>query len=357
MIYTETQDLKEVICELLGTSKYFSDDLSVGPDDMIIDPISPDGSTRRFFRISRGGKSVCLAVLPGGCDEMQMNEAMSVFFIGSHLYQSGARVPQIYGREKGTGLVLFEDLGDVRLHDKICLSDLQRDQDRTAILELYKGVINSLLVMQFEGIKGFDPSWCWDTTHYNKEVMLERESGYFTRAFLQNYLGLEVPGGLKEEFDELSSRAGQGDMITFLHRDFQSRNIMVKNGEPYFIDFQGGRIGPPGYDLASLLADPYAALPETLQQQLYGYYLERIIKIKHADQDEFIKTFPYLRLQRQLQIVGAYSFLYKEKKKNFFKHFIVPAVNNLQALLDDDTFSMYPVLRGITGRAQVLFGQ
>ena len=116
--------------------------------------------------------------------------------------------------------------------------------------------------MQVRGAVSFDPKWCWDTPQYDRMLMLERESGYFLQAFWQDLLGMEEPPGLQEEFFELADRAARIPAGYFLHRDFQSRNIMIHGGEACIIDFQGGRLGPLAYDLASLLIDPYVALPD-----------------------------------------------------------------------------------------------
>ncbi|RLA99153.1 MAG: aminoglycoside phosphotransferase, partial [Deltaproteobacteria bacterium] len=119
-----------------------------------------------------------------------------------------------------------------------------------------------------------------------------------------------------------------------MHRDFQSRNIMLKEGKFYFIDFQGARFGPPTYDLASFLIDPYVGVPQQLQAELLeGYFDEIKFQIK-ASREEFINWYWLTALCRNLQILAAFVFLSQVKKKPFFAQFIKPALRQLCHTLD-----------------------
>lgn len=310
-----------------------------GPSsDLYFEPIEADGSTRRFFRIADKQRPLCLAVFPGDNSETAYREAKAVYRIGRHLHNRGVAVPKLFGFDSVSGMVMMEDLGDQRLYDYMKLAE-------SDVLAVYEKVIDQLLFMQFEGGGGFDPSWCWDTREYDRHLMLEKESRYFERAFLHDLLGLKSPTGLDKEFEALADLAASGKMRCFLHRDFQSRNIMVSGGTVSFIDFQGGRIGPPGYDLASLLHDPYADLCQETRQALYQYYINHLSGHAKADSQEFGQVYPFLALQRNLQIVGAFSFLYKKRQKTFFKQYIIPALLNLQRLLLYTELQRFTVLR------------
>jgi len=211
--------------------------------------------------------------------------------------------------------------------------------------------VGDLAHMQVQGAEGFDPDWCWDTPRYDKSLMLDRESGYFLRAFWKGLLGQEEPSGLQEEFDFLAEKAAAIPAGFFLHRDFQSRNIMIYQNKPCFIDFQGGRLGPLGYDLASLLIDPYVALPDDFQIELLEAYLDELEKLITVDRRKFIEEYLLLALHRNLQIVGAFSFLSTERKKVFFRQYIEPALVSLNKLLDCEIFSEMQVLRKIVSRS------
>ena len=114
--------------------------------------------------------------------------------------------------------------------------------------------------------------------------MIARESRYFLRSFWQEMCGREVPDGIDDEFQEIASQAAGNGPDVFLHRDFQSRNIMIKDGAVRFIDYQGGRLGPPGYDLASLLIDPYMGLSAEFQEEMLHYYLDVLSLQQSVDQ-------------------------------------------------------------------------
>jgi aminoglycoside/choline kinase family phosphotransferase len=178
--------------------------------------------------------------------------------------------------------------------------------------------------------------------------MLEKESGYFLQAFCKDLLGIDsIPSGLNDEFTLLAGRASRQPAVYFLHRDFQSRNVMITDGDIRIIDFQGGRLGPLGYDLASLLIDPYVQLPEQVQQDLLEYYAEQLCSYG-LDDLAFLKGYPSLALQRNLQILGAFAFLGFQRQKNFFRQFIQPALLSLHNRLAQPDAKDYPHLRQLT---------
>jgi aminoglycoside/choline kinase family phosphotransferase len=187
--------------------------------------------------------------------------------------------------------------------------------------------------------------------------MLEKESGYFLQAFCRDLLGIKsFPDKLNDEFKLLAGRAARQPAVYFLHRDFQSRNLMVSDGKIRVIDFQGARLGPLGYDLASLLIDPYARLPEQLQHELLEHYLEHLCKYG-LDDRAFVKDYPNLALQRNLQILGAYAFLGFQKNKKFFRQFILPAIFSLHQRLAQPGVKDYPQLRQLTDKTISLLEQ
>lgn len=299
-----------------------------------LQPLFGDGSSRRFIRLFCDAKPCCLAVLPGSATEHDYKEFRASLAIGRHLYRKGVPVPAVLAADSRQRLILFEDLGDQRLHG--LLKTVGGDERR----RLYREVIDTLVRMQVDGAVDFDQNWCCDTEAYDLQVMTERESGYFYEAFWKDTLYQEEVDGLREEFKTLAYRAMAYFEPLFLHRDFQSRNIMIKNGRIRVIDFQGGRVGPPGYDVASLLIDPYAGLPNRLQEELLDYYLAGMGKLDGIDIAGIRHSYPYLAVQRNLQIVGAFAFLSGRKRKGFFHQFLMPSLimleNRLSAPLFDD---------------------
>ena len=312
-------------------------------------PLQADGSARRFFRLP--GKQPLLAVLPPEHPEPKdFAEARSMALIGRHLYQKGAAVPEIHDWDEQSGLVLCEDLGDQRLHGAT--------GDAAARLALYEAAVTRLAQMQTAGAEGFDPDWCWDTPRYDEKLMQDRESGYFLRACCTDILGLAFDQAqLAAECQDLARTASAAPACFFLHRDCQSRNIMLVQGQPCFIDFQGGRLGPLAYDLASLLLDPYAALPKDTQAHLLDSYLTALHRLMPYDDAQFRHEFLLLSVQRNLQILGAFAFLSHTRGKPFFARFLAPASASLAALLEREEFARYAGLRSLARQCHQHFKQ
>lgn len=303
-----------------------------------------DGSNRLFLRIYHLDESVCILVIPAGEGKNDLAEARSAWLIGNHLRDCNVPLPELYGWDAGSGLLLFEDLGDTRLHDFVGEKK-----------ESYFQVIKELVHMQCTGGEHFAKDWCWDSPKYDQELMLNRESGYFLRAFWQGLLGEESVQGVTEELEDIAERAAQSKADFFLHRDFQCRNIMIKDGAVRFIDFQGGRMGPLGYDLASLLIDPYASLSPDQQERLFDYYISCLGKYTTVELNQFIDHYNLLAFQRNMQIVGAFSFLSQVRGKVFFADYIQPALSCLASRLEQPQFSEYPIIRSMINKGIVLY--
>lgn len=314
--------------------------------------ISADGSQRNFFRIVEKGVSLCVGVSPLEANGVHLAEAHAAMAIGRHLYAKEVPVPKILAADEQTGVILFEDCGDTRLYDEIHKAREQGDRIQEQSEDLYNKVIRQLVHMQVEGANAFDKSWCYDTPEYDLEVMIHKESEYFLRAFWCDLLGGEKPLGITQEFEDIAANAALGLPHFFLHRDFQCRNIMVIDSEVKFIDFQGGRFGPPGYDLASLLIDPYSSLEEQTRHDFLQLYLSELHTYIEYDEDVFLKQYPYLQLQRNLQIIGAFAFLYKNREKIFFKKYILPALENLCSVLQNNDLLQYTNLQTLAKQAR-----
>lgn len=316
-----------VAAGLLGASGSFASD-----------KLQSDGSTRRFWRLKLDGGPGVVLVSPAQATPAELAEARAAWKIGSHLRACRVAVPELYGWDEESGTLCFEDLGDVRLHQQVASCS---GEER---LHWYRRVMAALVAMQLSAASGFDPAWCWDTPRYDRALMLERESRYFLRAFWRGLLGREVSPGIEEEFAAIADAAAITENGFFLHRDCQSRNIMVRGDRLSFIDFQGGRLGPLGYDVASLLLDPYAGLTPSLQETLLAEYIKMVEARLPGAGAEVAASYPFLALQRNLQIIGAFSFLWRERGKPFFRAYLRPSLVSLHGLLATPSFADFPVL-------------
>lgn len=304
--------------------------------------LTGDGSQRHFLRISFDDGRSIVAVMPSLLHSQERDEARSAWLIGRHLYRAGLPVPEPLAYDPENGLILFEDLGDLRLHDHVSGAAKIGEGE---LLSLYREVVRELVRLQVIGGRGFDGGWCWQTPVYDRKLMLERESGYFADALCHSFLDIDAGSpALRQEFAHIAEQASAAPARFFLHRDFQSRNLMLKDGRIRIIDFQGGRYGPLGYDLASLLLDPYMSLPAKMQEALLGTYIEELQHYTPYDPGRFRQEYFYLALQRNLQILGAFAFLGGQQGKKFFLPFIRPALFSLQALLAKAEKQQYPVL-------------
>ena len=303
-----------------------------GPPQMPITRtrLSGDGSDRRWFRISSGDQSLIMAdhgICNGTGD--QPAEADAFIHIGQHLYNQGIPVPRIFYSDSFSGLVYLEDLGDTHLQ-----SVIQGETNAETIIGHYRKVIDHLVSMSADGGRSFDPRWTWQTPAYDKQLILERECRYFVNALLNGYLGMTIGfDDLSVSFNRLADQAIENGVTGFMHRDFQSRNIMVKGEKIYFIDFQGGRLGPLQYDLASLLTDPYVNLCPEVQDALLDYGMTTLAQIKPVDPQKFLSSYNACAIARILQSLGAFGHLTRVKHKPFFEPYIPIALNNLSSRL------------------------
>ena len=310
--------------------KAFGDVFSDAPLDMppVWSRLQGDGSDRIWYRVAHQDNSL-IVVDHGPPAESGVCEADSYAKIGQHLHGRGIPVPRIFAYHRPSGLIVLEDLGDLNLQRLV-----QRTGDADEVLEHYKKIIDLLIMMSLEGAKGFEPEFTYQTPRYDRELILERESRYFVEAFLHDYCALPVDfHDLQGEFETLAQKALEHPFTGLLHRDFQSRNILVSNDAYYFIDFQGARLGPLPYDLASLLIDPYVKLPQTLQQRLLNYAWKRLAKHVSVDEAQFLDAYDYCAINRNLQILGAFAYLSKAKGKKDFQAYIPPALSSLKKKL------------------------
>ena len=246
---------------------------------------------------------------------------------------------------------LQEDLGNTTLFDFINTTR-ENEGFSSEIVNEYKKVLRELPRIQLVAGKDIDYSVCYPREAFDKQSMMW-DLNYFKYYFLKL---AKIPfdeQALEDDFQAFSNYLLAVDNNAFLYRDFQSRNVMLKDGKVYFIDYQGGRKGALQYDLASLLYDAKANIPEAEREELLEFYLEELSKYKLIDREKFKSLFGGYVLIRIMQAMGAYGFRgFYEKKEHFLKS-IPFALKNLETLLAKNTIQvklpeLFKVLKAVT---------
>lgn len=304
------------------------------------------GSNRRYFRL--GGRQSLI-----GVSGTSVEENKAFIYMAAHFREKGLPVPRVYAWADDYSCYLQEDLGDTLLFDAIEKGRKSSVFDEEERRLLHK-TIALLPSVQFAGADGFDFSRCYPQPEFNRRSILW-DLNYFKYCFLKA-TGLEFQEDrLEDDFQKMSDVLLRNPSATFMYRDFQSRNVMIKDGEPWLIDFQGGRKGPVYYDVASFLWQAKAKYPDDLRGELLHTYLEALGKYIPVEEIYFFSQLRHFVLFRTLQVLGAYGFRgYFEKKPHFIQS--VPfAIDNLRQLLRAD-FPEYPylcrVLRELTSLKQ-----
>lgn len=284
------------------------------------------GSDRLIIRIfSDKGKSVIGVYNPN----LEENKA----FLGFTEYfkAKGLNVPEIFSVSEDSGAYLMEDLGSTTLFKRI--SD-DKERFSTENTGFYKQAINNLVKIQIESCSEINFSLCYQFNEFGKEN-IEFDLNYFKQRFLGNFYkrDLDFPK-LDEELNHLKFKLLELPRDYFLYRDFQSRNIMLHKNDLYFIDYQSGRKGALQYDIASLLYDAKADIPQNLREEFLEYYIKEAGKYTAINPGVFKNYFWYFAVIRILQAMGAYGFLGITKGKEKFLESIPYALKNISFILD-----------------------
>ncbi len=268
------------------------------------------GSRRQYFRIFFEDRTI-IAVYNNNIKE---NTAFIEFT--KHFHKKGLNVPKILAYNLTEDVYFIEDLGNEIFFNKII--EVQKSSNFSdELVEMYKKVIVELIKFQIIGHQEFNYNHCYPIKEFNKKSILW-DLNYFKYYFLKLTLDLFEEELLQEEFEKFADFLLEADNNYFMFRDFQSRNIMMKDNAPFFIDYQGGRKGPLQYDLASLLYQAKAKIPEKYKNKLLDYYLDEIKTKASINKDSFLKYYNGFVLIRILQTIGAYGFRgFYEKKGHF----------------------------------------
>lgn len=297
--------------------------------------LSASGSNRRYFRLE--SKSTSLIGVAG----TSIEENKAFIEMAKHFGSKGLPVPRVLNETKDSLYYIQEDLGDTLLFDYIA------EGRKTGVFcepekEMLRKTMRILPQVQVKGAEGFDFSVCYPQPEFNERSILW-DLNYFKYCFLKS-TGLDFQENrLEDDFARLSDILLRSHTNTFMYRDFQSRNVMIKDNEPYFIDFQGGRRGPLYYDVASFLWQAKAKYSDELKEELLQEYLKSLSELITVDETDFREQLKHYVLFRTLQVLGAYGFRgYFEKKPHFLQS-IPFALENLRVILRDE-ISGYPYL-------------
>ena len=292
--------------------------------------IAGDGSNRIYFRLV--GQDLQTAVGAFGPDA----EENRAFLAYTRAFRSGGLpVPELYGEDFEERVWLEEDLGDTTLFN--ALVEARRSEGTPfpeSMLPLYRRVLEWLPRFQVEGARLIDFSKAYPRSAFDRQSIVW-DLNYFKYHFLKL---ARIPFNeerLERDFERLADFLLQADTSFFLYRDFQSRNIMLDDaGDPWFIDYQGGRRGAPQYDIASLLYDAKAAIPDDVRDRLLEHYLDELEKHVPVDRARFVDLYRGYVLVRIMQAMGAYGYRGFFERKARFLESVPYAARNLEHILE-----------------------
>ena len=298
--------------------------------------LTPAGSPRRYYRLSTADCSLIGAV---GTSTKE-NEAF--FAIARQMRAQGLPAPEIYAVSDDRMRYLQEDLGDTSLFGILSEAQRRGGYDESD-MELLRAVMRLLPDIQWRTAEGFDFSACHPSPELNHRG-IQWDLHYFKYCFLKA-TGLEFDEEqLENDFDHLATVLLKDKDDCFMYRDFQSRNVMIRDGKPWLIDFQGGRRGPIEYDLVSFLWQARARFTPTMRQELIAEYLHSAQRYRSFDEEVFNRRLQYFVLFRTLQVLGAYGFRGYFEHKAHFVQSIPMAIDNLRTLLAENDFADMPYL-------------
>ena len=300
-----------------------------------ITPLAGSASNRRYFRLSSEA-GTCIGAV--GTDP-QENDAFVA--ISRHFRSKGISVPEVFA-VSGDGMsYIQEDLGSDVLFDRL-MKARKSGEGLDEVEDLLCRTMALLPKIQFEGGQGLDFSICYPQPSFDRRMVMF-DLNYFKYCFLKA-TGLEFNEvKLQDDFERFADDLLEDDMDTFMYRDFNARNVMVRDGHPCFIDFQGGRRGPIYYDVASFVWQARAAYPDGLKERMVSSYLEGLSEYMTVPREVFDSRLRLFILFRLLQVLGAYGFRGWTEHKAAFVTSIPVAVESLKLLISSG-FESYPYL-------------
>ena len=288
--------------------------------------LAANGSNRRYWRMS-GLSRRCIAAFN---DDVAENEAF--FGYSTALLSRGVAVPELYAVSHDRRHYLQQDLGDVTLYSYLYDKKRKGEGFDNEALQLYQRVLGDLAHMQVAG-RDLDFSKAYPRKDFDAQS-IQWDLNYFKYYFLKmRYIPFDE-GLLEQDFHTLTDYLLGADCGFFMYRDFQSRNIMLCEGKPYYIDYQGGRRGAAQYDVASLLYSAKSDLPERVREELLEYYIDCLSSLFPLDREAFRQRYYGYVLIRIMQAMGAYGYRGYFERKDYFLTSIPLAIRNLRLVTE-----------------------
>ena len=290
--------------------------------------LEASGSARKYYRMRHGDVSV-LGVYNNDSKE---NQAFLEF--SRHFKSKAILVPDILIEDMERNIYLIEDLGNLTLYQCLCETRKHAEDFPESLITLYKQALKGLLDIQLYGGKDLDYTLCYPRAAFDRQS-IAWDLNYFKYYFLKlAKIGFDEQL-LENDFNVLTDFLLEADASFFLYRDFQSRNIMINNNQLYFIDYQGGRKGALQYDVASLLYDGKANIPQHIRDLLLDYYVSLLEKENSEQAKDFKKYYYAFVLIRIMQAMGSYGYRGFYERKTHFLQSIPFALKNLQWILEN----------------------
>jgi len=301
-------------------------------------PLAQSGSSRKYYRFEYQGNPLILTQ----SDNIEENKTF--FYFTSHFSEITDYLPKIDKVSDDFSIYTQTDLGNLSLMNLV-------ENDREKSKEIFKKSIRQLVRLQVLGDSGLDYSKCFSYPEFNYLLVL-RDLFSFKNYFL-NLSDIEFNHGrLLQDFEKFAHDFEKIPNRYFVFRDFQSRNIMVHDAQPYFIDYQGGLKGPVQYDLVSLTWQAKANLSKEWKQEFYELYLNELNQIgqNNLDKSEFQKGYQLCLIERLLQVMGTYGFRGIYERKPHFLKSIEFGLKNLNEIKDLELINDYPELKTVINR-------
>jgi aminoglycoside/choline kinase family phosphotransferase len=283
------------------------------------------GSGRNIIRLANAGHSAIGILYP------VREENVAFLEFSRHFRRLGLPVPEIYEEALNEGAYLEQDFGDTTLFEFLSKNRTGADI-RPEVVELYRKVVAVLPRFQVEAGRDLNYKACYPRSSFDRQS-IAWDLNYFKYYFLR-LAGISFnEQALEKDFGRLTKFLLTADHDYFLYRDFQSRNVMLQDGQPFFLDYQGGRKGALQYDIASLLYDAKADLPPELRQHLLDHYLEALSTFVDVTREAFMRHYFAYVYVRIMQAMGAYGFRGFYERKPHFLQSVPYALKNIRWLL------------------------
>lgn len=307
-----------------------------------VEPLGAAGSNRRYYRLTSPDGKTLIGVEGTNKEENRAFVEIARCFATHHL-----PTPRVLAEDAEHLVYLQEDLGSVSLFDALRHGREAGGQYNEAEEQLLHATIRELPRLQFDGSKGLDTSVLFPSQRMDEQSCMF-DLNYFKYMFLK-LVGVEFNElKLQADFDAFAASLANAQPQAFLYRDFQARNVMLKDGvSPYFIDFQGGRIGPIYYDVASFLWQASGRYSDALRERLVATYQEALCPFATVDINLFTSTLMEFVLFRMLQVLGAYGYRGLWEKKAYFIRNIPSALATLRQLTAEGWCNHYPYLKSV----------